>query len=435
MSVRWSRITPRALLGLIAALSFAAPALAQEVTVLCNFEVDWCEALKAAYEKTTGQKAVFIRRTDGESLAQIRAEKANPRADVYHAAESASAKQLAAEGLLEAYKSPRIADLHDWAQRIAEENQYFQTPIYTGVLGYGYNTELLAKKKLPEPKCWKDLANPAYKDEIQMANPGLVGHGIQHGVDDPADDGRGRGVQVPRGDEQERQPVHALGQRRHPGGCEGRDDDRHHIPARLGRADGAGLSGEDRRAVRRHRLRDHLVGDHQERTQSGRRAQVDGLRAVAGGTERRGDGQQVPDAVEQERPGTPDGAEAVRGQADQAGSRQVRLEAGPRAAALPLGERGIQGTEVTALGPRETAPLTMQRPGVAGWLAVGWFGFLFLPWNAIGGQGFLAFNWVAAYPLDARVAPAAVQLVYQGRRGCCRWRQRSCCRCSRYAAR
>src|SRR6266404_833024 len=148
---------------------------AQEVTVLCNYEVDWCEAMKAAYEKTTGDKAVFIRRTDGESLAQIRAEKSNPRADVYHAAESASAKQLAAEGLLEAYKSPQVADLHDWAQRIAEENKYFQTPIYTGVLGWGYNTELLAKKKLPEPKCWKDLANPVYKDEIQMANPGTSG--------------------------------------------------------------------------------------------------------------------------------------------------------------------------------------------------------------------------------------------------------------------
>src|SRR6478672_5530344 len=80
------------------ALLFAAGhATAQEVTVLCNFEVDWCEALKAGYEKTTGQKAVFIRRTDGESLAQIRAEKSNPRADVYHAAESASAKQLASE--------------------------------------------------------------------------------------------------------------------------------------------------------------------------------------------------------------------------------------------------------------------------------------------------------------------------------------------------
>src|SRR5881396_3609004 len=163
------------LLGVLLSWAIAVPAAAQEVTVLCNYEVDWCEAMKAAYEKTTGLKAVFIRRTDGESLAQIRAEKGNPRADVYHAAESASAKALAAEGLLEAYKSPRVAELHDWAQKIAEDNKYFQTPIYTGVLGYGYNTELLAKNKMPEPKCWKDLANPAYKDEIQMANPGSSG--------------------------------------------------------------------------------------------------------------------------------------------------------------------------------------------------------------------------------------------------------------------
>ncbi len=171
-SVRWFVALA---IGALAFFGVATPAAAQEVTVLCNFEVDWCEALKAAYERTTGQKAVFIRRTDGESLAQIRAERANPRADVYHAAESASAKQLAAEGLLEAYKSPHIAELHEWAQRIAEENKYFQTPIYTGVLGFGYNTDLLAKKKLPEPKCWKDLANPAYRDEIQMANPGSSG--------------------------------------------------------------------------------------------------------------------------------------------------------------------------------------------------------------------------------------------------------------------
>src|SRR5438552_13432324 len=28
---------------------------------------------------------------------------------------------------------------------------------------------------MPEPKCWKDLINPAYKNEIQMANPGTSG--------------------------------------------------------------------------------------------------------------------------------------------------------------------------------------------------------------------------------------------------------------------
>ena len=40
---------------IVAALAGAvsAPVAAQEVTVLCNFEVDWCEAMKAAYEKTT----------------------------------------------------------------------------------------------------------------------------------------------------------------------------------------------------------------------------------------------------------------------------------------------------------------------------------------------------------------------------------------------
>jgi iron(III) transport system substrate-binding protein len=173
--VQWNKPVLLVLSGALALFAVVTSTAAQEVTVLCNFEVDWCEALKVTYERTTGQKAVFIRRTDGESLAQIRAERSNPRADIVHAAESASAKQLASEGLLEAYKSPMVADLHDWAQRIAEENKYFQTPIYTGVLGWGYNTELLAKKKLPEPKCWKDLANPAYKDEIQMANPASSG--------------------------------------------------------------------------------------------------------------------------------------------------------------------------------------------------------------------------------------------------------------------
>jgi iron(III) transport system substrate-binding protein len=45
----------------------------------------------------------------------------------------------------------------------------------TGALGIGWNTELLAKKKLPEPKCWADLAKPEYKDEVQIANPNASG--------------------------------------------------------------------------------------------------------------------------------------------------------------------------------------------------------------------------------------------------------------------
>jgi iron(III) transport system substrate-binding protein len=44
-----------------------------------------------------------------------------------------------------------------------------------GVLGYGYNSELLARKKLPEPKCWSDLLSEKYKDDVQVADPNSSG--------------------------------------------------------------------------------------------------------------------------------------------------------------------------------------------------------------------------------------------------------------------
>src|ERR1044072_1095569 len=47
--------------------------------------------------------------------------------------------------------------------------------MYLGVLGMGYNTELLAKKKLPAPACWKDLVKPEFANEVQMANPNASG--------------------------------------------------------------------------------------------------------------------------------------------------------------------------------------------------------------------------------------------------------------------
>jgi iron(III) transport system substrate-binding protein len=47
--------------------------------------------------------------------------------------------------------------------------------IYAGALGFGYNTELLAKKKLPDLKCWKDLISPGLKGEVQVADPNSSG--------------------------------------------------------------------------------------------------------------------------------------------------------------------------------------------------------------------------------------------------------------------
>ena len=65
--------------------------------------------------------------------------------------------------------------MHDWAQQQARQSGYRTVGIYSGPLGFGYNPELLAKKKLAVPRTWADLAKPEYKGEVQVANPASSG--------------------------------------------------------------------------------------------------------------------------------------------------------------------------------------------------------------------------------------------------------------------
>jgi iron(III) transport system substrate-binding protein len=68
-----------------------------------------------------------------------------------------------------------LPQLQAWAQQQAQQSGYKTVGIYSGPLGFGYNTELLAKKKIAVPKTWNDLLNPALKGEIQVANPASSG--------------------------------------------------------------------------------------------------------------------------------------------------------------------------------------------------------------------------------------------------------------------
>ncbi len=168
-------VSAAAAIGFAALLLKADPASAQQVVVNCTFELEWCEAIRVKFEAATGVKAAISRKTDGEVLAQLKAEAGNPRFDVWHSAGPDVSAIAAREGFLEAYRSPRLSELHDWATKAAAATNYMLTPIYTGVIGFGYNADLLAKKNMPEPKCWADLTNPAYKGEIQMADPSTSG--------------------------------------------------------------------------------------------------------------------------------------------------------------------------------------------------------------------------------------------------------------------
>src|SRR5678815_120623 len=166
------------LLGVTGALALAAPltAAAQgELVVYCTVQEEWCRPMVTAFEKATGIKVLMTRKSAGEFYAQIKAEASNPRGDVWWGGTGDPHLQAAEEGLTERYKSPKLAELNDWAVRQAESAKYGTVGIYAGALGYSYNTDQLKKKNIPEPKCWSDLIKPQFKDEIQVANPNSSG--------------------------------------------------------------------------------------------------------------------------------------------------------------------------------------------------------------------------------------------------------------------
>lgn len=157
-------------------LAAAPAAFAQgELVVYCGVQEEWCRPMVAAFEKATGIKVAMTRKSAGEVYAQLKAEAANPRADIWWGGTGDPHMQAAEEGLTEPYKSPRLAELQDWAVRQAEQTKYRTVGIYAGALGFSYNEAELKKRKLPEPKCWADIAKPAFKDEVQVANPNSSG--------------------------------------------------------------------------------------------------------------------------------------------------------------------------------------------------------------------------------------------------------------------
>jgi iron(III) transport system substrate-binding protein len=159
-----------------AALSASLTAAAQgELVLYCTPQEEWCRPMAAAFEKATGIKVLMTRKSSGEFYAQLKAEAANPRGDIWWGGTGDPHLQAAEEGLTEVYKSPRMADLQDWAVRQWEASKGRTVGVYAGALGYSYNTDQLKKKNIPEPKCWADLTKPAFKDEIQVANPNSSG--------------------------------------------------------------------------------------------------------------------------------------------------------------------------------------------------------------------------------------------------------------------
>jgi iron(III) transport system substrate-binding protein len=161
---------------LVAVAGPAGPAAAQGgLVVYCSVLVDWCQLAATEFERATGVKVTLSAKGSGETFAQIRAEAANPRGDLWWGGTGDPHLQAAEQGLTEVYRSPRLPELHPWARRQAEQSGFRTVGIYAGALGFAVNTEVRARKSLPEPRCWKDLIDSRYKDEVQISNPASSG--------------------------------------------------------------------------------------------------------------------------------------------------------------------------------------------------------------------------------------------------------------------
>ncbi len=167
----------RNLLFAFAALLLVDGASAQgTLAMYCSSpDTAWCQGMANGFEKTTGVKVTVTQKATGELFAQIKAEANNPKGDIWWAGPGDAFLQAAEEGLLETYKSAHLDQLHDWARREAEVSGYRVGGVYGGILALGYNTEVFERRKLPVPKCWRDLTNPVYKGEVMLSNPNSSG--------------------------------------------------------------------------------------------------------------------------------------------------------------------------------------------------------------------------------------------------------------------
>src|SRR3989344_2363604 len=118
-----------------------------QVNIICSVQAEWCNLMSTVYPKTT----IWFGGTGDPHL------------------------QAAEQGLTLEYKSPQLPQLYPWAQKQAADSKYRTVGVYLGPLGFGYNKELLAKRKLNPPQSWADLLKPEFKGEVQMANPASSG--------------------------------------------------------------------------------------------------------------------------------------------------------------------------------------------------------------------------------------------------------------------
>src|SRR5206468_4665586 len=92
----------RTLVALLAALvAGLVPGVVRaqgQVVLYCTPQEEWCRAMVTAFERATGIKVNMTRKSSGENYAQVKAEAANPKGDIWWGGTGDPHLQAAEEG-------------------------------------------------------------------------------------------------------------------------------------------------------------------------------------------------------------------------------------------------------------------------------------------------------------------------------------------------
>lgn len=159
-----------AILSVVTAITaFTAEAADRNINIFIAY-TDFKPILEE-FTKDTGIKVNYLEMSTGEVLTRLRAAKGKAQADVWFGGGLDSYVAAQKDGFIEPYISP---ERKTYDPMFYNKDGYW-SGISIGAVEFLANKEILAKKGLPMPKRWSDLAKPIYKGEILMSTPAVSG--------------------------------------------------------------------------------------------------------------------------------------------------------------------------------------------------------------------------------------------------------------------
>ena len=170
--------------GVVLAMALSAMMLssAHALTVYTAGPGSLAKSLASGFEQQTGVKVTVFQATTGKVMARLEAEQANPQADVLISASWDTAEDLHQRGWLLPFASANA----DQVPANLKSADYIAQGV--SALGIDWNS----KSGTPEPKEWRDLTQPAFKDKVTTPDPALSGAsldlliGLQNSMGDQA---------------------------------------------------------------------------------------------------------------------------------------------------------------------------------------------------------------------------------------------------------